>query len=259
MKFTEEEKIKILEFYKYCNDMIDGRFILSDTKVANILRSVVKSEILYGLYSHCMVNFKFSEVLARCTADNPNNGGFFVMSTDDKEIVAFVTCFLLEVDKKNINLQAFVTENFFSADGYNVSYNNFSLTMLVAYKQAVMRLLGINENGEILEVENSFTDFNNVEEDVVEEETDQSTKILFANLLMNLTELQNLINEDGKLKYQEKEELLIVLKALNKAIHMEDLLIINALLVPLELLLVKNKKLKGTYERIKMLIADIYY
>lgn len=255
MKITEEEKVKILEFYKYCNEMIEGRFILSDTKVTNILKSVVNSEVLYNLYSHSMINFKFSEVLERCVADNPNNGGFFVMSTDDKEIIAFVTCLLLEVDKKNINLQAFVTENFFSSDGYNVSYNNFALTILVAYKQAVIKLLGIDENGI------SFgEDLVGLEENKEEvEEADDETKILFANLVMNLTDLQNSINEDSKLKYNEKEELLIVLKALNKAIHMEDLLIMNALLIPLEHMLCKNKKLKGTYERVKMLIADIYY
>lgn len=255
MKITEEEKVKILEFYKYCNEMIEGRFILSDTKVTNILKSVVNSEVLYNLYSHSMINFKFSEVLERCVADNPNNGGFFVMSTDDKEIIAFVTCLLLEVDKKNINLQAFVTENFFSSDGYNVSYNNFALTILVAYKQAVIKLLGIDENGI------SFgEDLVGLEENKEEvDEADDETKILFANLVMNLTDLQNSINEDSKLKYNEKEELLIVLKALNKAIHMEDLLIMNALLIPLEHMLCKNKKLKGTYERVKMLIADIYY
>ena len=101
-----------------------------------------------------------------------------------------------------------------------------------------------------------FFDFEDEEEKT---EADQNTKILFANLLMNITELQNLINDDYKLKYAEKEELLIVLKALHKAVHMEELLIINALLVPLEHALIKNKKCKNTYEQIKVLIASIYY
>lgn len=257
MNITEEEKLKVLEFYKSCDEMIDGRFILSDTKVSNILKCVVKSELLYNLYSHCMVNFKFNDVLDRCVANNPNNGGFFVMCDDEKEIIAFVTCLLLEVDKKNINLQSFVTDNFFSADGYNISYNNFALTVLIAYKKAVEKLIGLDENGNVLEVENDL--FLENKQQIVEPEEDQERKILFANLLMNITELQNLINEDYKLKYQEKEELLIVIKALNKAIHMEDLLIINALLVPLEHMLNKNKKMKKTYERIKILIAEIYY
>ena len=76
---------------------------------------------------------------------------------------------------------------------------------------------------------------------------------------MNINELYNAINDDYKIKMNEKEELLIVLKALNKAIHLEELLIVNALLVPLEHSLLKYKKLKPIYENIKLLIADIYY
>ena len=259
MIITDEEKIKLQDFFKACNEMIEGRFILSDTKVSNILKCIVKSEILYNLYSKCMNGFKFAYIFDRSKASNPNNGGYFLMPDDEKDIVAFTTCLLLEVDKKTINLQTFVTDNFFSVDGYNISYNNFALTVLVAYKTAVKNLLGINEDGNLQEVD----DFeqNQISFDDEEEKTvaDQGTKILFANLLMNINELQNLINDEYKLKYDEKEELLIVLKALNRAVHIEDLLIINALLVPLEHMLKKHKKLKLVFENIKMLIADIYY
>ena len=77
--------------------------------------------------------------------------------------------------------------------------------------------------------------------------------------MMNISELTNAINEDNKIKYNEKEELLIVLKALTRAVKIEELLIINALLVPLEHSISKNRKLKGLYENLKLLIADIYY
>lgn len=256
MIITDEEKQRIVDFYKACNDMIDGRFILSDTKVSNILKCVVKSELLYNLYSTCMMNFNFSSVLDRCQASNPNNGGYFVMCDDEKEVVAFVTCLLLEVDKKNLSLQSFVTDNFFSSDGYNISYNNFAITILLAYKNAVKNLIGIDENG-IVTIEDFGED--NIIDNVNDGFDNDETKILYANLVMNISDLQNCINEDYKIKYQEKEELLIILKALNKAVHIEDLLIINALLIPLEHMLLKHKKLRMIFDRVKILIADIYY
>jgi len=258
MIITDEEKSKLKEFFDAVNEMIEGRFILSDTKISNILKCIVKSEMLYNLYSKCMSGFKFASILDRSKASNPNNGGYFVMPDDEKDIVAFTTCLLLEVDKKTINLQAFITDNFYSPDGYNISYNNFALVVLVAYKTAVQKLLGCDEQGgqlEIEEPEDTQISFEEEEKAVA----DNETKILFANLLMNINELQNRVNDEYKLKYDEKEELLIVLKALNKAVHIEDLLIINALLVPLEHMLKKHKKLKTIYENIKMLIADIYY
>ena len=255
--FTDEERNNLVDFFNACNDMIEGRFILSDTKVSNILKAVVKSEILYDLYSSCMKDFKFDEVLARSVADNVSNGGYFTMSDDNKEIVAFVTCLLLEVDKQKINLQNFVTENFFSADGYNISYNNFALLVLVAYKTAVKNMLSVDENAKDLDdVELAGDQLTLETEDV---KLNDNTKILFANLILSIVELQNAINEDMKIKFNDKEELLIVLKALNRAVHLEELIIINALLVALEYKLNKNKKCKKMYDKLKMLIADIYY
>ena len=40
---------------------------------------------------------------------------------------------------------------------------------------------------------------------------------------------------------------------------MMELIIINALLVPLEHNLAKHKKIKDVYDKLKLLIADIYY
>jgi hypothetical protein len=257
--FADEERENIVEFFNACNEMIEGRFILSDTKVSNILKSVVKSETLYKLYSDCMVGFKFNKTLDFCKASNPNNGGYFQMPMEAKDVMAFVTCLLLEVDKRNINLQNFVTDNFYSSDGYNISYNNFALTVLVAYKSSVKTLLGIDETGKDIEVEEDEVAQVSIEETVEEVKANENTKILFANLMLSIIELQNAINDDVKIKFNEKEELLIVLKALNQAVHLEQLIIINALLIPLEYTIGKNKKYKILYDKLKLLIADIYY
>jgi len=259
LMYTDEERQNLAHFFDACNDMIEGRFILSDTKVSNILKAIVKSETLYNLYSHCMEGFKFARTLDFCRASNPNNGGYFQMPSDEKSTVAFVTCLLLEVDKRNINLQSFVTDNFYSPDGYNISYNNFALTLLVEYKYAVKTLLNIDEEGNSTEPEEESSEQVTIEETVEEARANDNAKILFANLILSIVELQNAINEDIKIKYVDKEELLIVLKALNRAVHLEELIIINALLVPLERMLGKNKKHKSTYEKLKLLIADIYY
>ena len=152
-----------------------------------------------------------------------------------------------------------MTENFFSPDGYNISYNNFAITVLVAYKTAVKNLIGMDENGNIEQVADFSKNQVTIDETIEKIETDKNTKILLANLIMGIEELHNAINEEPRLKYSEKEELIIVLKALNRAVYLEELLIINALLVPLEHFLKKHKRLNKLYEKIKLLIADIYY
>lgn len=257
--FTDEEKNNLVDFFKSCDEMIEGRFILSDTKVSNILKCVVKSELLYNLYSSCMNGFKFAKTLEFCKADNPNNGGYFHMPSEEKDIVAFVTCLLLEVDKRNVNLQTFITDNFYSADGYNVSYSNFAITVLVEYKTAVKNLLGVDDNGQPIETEDFTENQVTIDEKIEEAKANENTKILFANLILSIKELQNAVSEDYKLKNVEREETLIVLKALIRAVHLEELILINALLIPLERTFAKNKKYKKLYDNLKYLIADIYY
>ena len=257
MFISEDEKSNILDFFGAVDEMIGGRFILSDTKVSNILKAVVKSEILYDLYTACMDGFNFAQELEKSLASNPNNGGYFLVPENEKDIVAFVTCLLLEVDKKHINLQSFVTDNFYSADGYNISYNNFALTLLTTYKNSIKSLLNMDEEGNVLEEIEEGEQLSIIEEEKVE--TDQRTKMLFASLRMNINELQEGVNNEYKMKRTEKEELLIVIKALNRALLLEELIIINALLVPLEYSLKKYRRLKPIFENIKMLIADIYY
>jgi hypothetical protein len=152
-----------------------------------------------------------------------------------------------------------VTENFFNANGYNICYNNFAITVLIAYKTAVKNLVGVDEKGNILETEDFSKNQITIDETIETVETDQNTKILFANLVMNISELANAVNDESKMKYSEKEEIIIITKALNRAIHIEELLVINALLIPLEHMLKKYKRLRSIFENIKLLIADIYY
>ena len=84
-------------------------------------------------------------------------------------------------------------------------------------------------------------------------------KMLIGSVNETLDNGANAINEESKIKYNEKEELIIITKALHRAVHIEELLSINALLVPLEHMLKKYKKIRFIYEEIKLLIADIYY
>ena len=61
------------------------------------------------------------------------------------------------------------------------------------------------------------------------------------------------------MKNSMREEICLILKALIKAISLEQLLIINALLVHLEYTLGKNKKYKYEYNSLKESLADFYY
>lgn len=251
MKYPESENIKIKNFFDACNEMIQGRFILSDIKISKILKAIANSEVLYNLFAEVLSDFKFKEEFENAKTPNKVNGGYFAVPEQDEKIVALVFCILLEVDNQKMNLQNFVNDYFYSPEGYNISYSNFSLSVLVPFKNAVLNLLGCNEDGTPIKEEEE-------EVEPEEEEPNHKQKILFANLRMSLNELLSVIVK-SKISYEEKEELKIIINALFEAIEMESLIIINALVIPLEHMIGKNKQVKFYYNDFKECLVQFYY
>lgn len=255
MKYPESENIKIKNFFDACNEMIQGRFILSDIKISKILKAIANSEVLYNLFAEVLSDFKFKEEFENAKTPNKVNGGYFAVPEQDEKIVALVFCILLEVDNQKMNLQNFVNDYFYSPEGYNISYSNFSLSVLVPFKNAVLNLLGCNEDGTPINEEEEEVE---PEEEETEEEPNHKQKILFANLKMSLNELLSVIIK-SKISYEEKEELKIIINALFEAIEMESLIIINALVIPLEHMIGKNKQVKFYYNDFKECLVQFYY
>lgn len=255
MKYPESENIKIKNFFDACNEMIQGRFILSDIKISKILKAIANSEVLYNLFAEVLSDFKFKEEFENAKTPNKVNGGYFAVPEEDEKIVALVFCILLEVDNQKMNLQNFVNDYFYSPEGYNISYSNFSLSVLVPFKNAVLNLLGCNEDGTPIKEEEEEVE---PEEEETEEEPNHKQKILFANLKMSLNELLSVIVK-SKISYEEKEELKIIINALFEAIEMESLIIINALVIPLEHMIGKNKQVKFYYNDFKECLVQFYY
>lgn len=262
-KYGDLETKNLKNFFSACDEMINGRFILSDIKIKKILNAIATSTVLYELFAKCMVDFNFKNEFRNAKVSNRVNGGYFVLPDDERKILALVFCFLIDIDNGRINLQNFINENFYSADGYNISYSNFAINVLVPFKNSVGRVLGVTESGE-----DSNTDYMEeteqigmegvVEEDTVETPACNNTKLKYADLLMELNQLYSAVKKEPKLKDETRQELIIIIKAIKEAITMEKLVFINALVIPLEHMLAKHKKLKGYYNDFKNSLMEFY-
>lgn len=260
MGYPDYEVEKIKSFFIACDEMIEGRFILSDIKISKILKAIASSEVLYNTFAQVLNNFKFNEEFENAKSQNKVNGGYFVLPEDDNKKIALVFAILLEVDNQKLNLQNFVNEYFYNPEGYNVSYSNFSINVLVPFKNSVAAILGVNFDGTMVESEVEDIEETLEETELVEKvsEPDSKQKILFANLRMSLNELLSVINR-SKIKEEEKEELRIIINAIFEAIKIENLTIINALVIPLEYMIGKNKNVKFYYNDFKECLVQFYY
>lgn len=255
MKYPETENVKIKNFFDACNEMIQGRFILSDIKISKILKSIANSEVLYNLFAKVLMDFKFKEEFENAKTNTKVNGGYFALPDDKQKAIALVFCLLLEVDNQKMNLQNFVNDYFYSPEGYNISYSNFSLSILVPFKDNVLDLLGCDEQGNPVETEEEIE---GPQTETVVAEPDHKKKILFANLTKSLNELLSVIRR-SRINSEDKEELEIIISAIYEAIEIENLNIINALTIPLEHMIGRNKQVKLYYNDFKESLVQFYY
>ena len=143
IKVSNEELMKISQFMASCDDMIKGKFILADVKIAKILNMIAESQELYRFISECMIGYDFLREYHKAEVKNNLNGGVFSVPSEPSKLVAFVFCLLVECDAKRIDFYAFINENF-NGEDRTETYNKFANQLLVPFKQAIANRFGVD-------------------------------------------------------------------------------------------------------------------
>ena len=233
---NSEESKKIREFSNYCDEMINGKFILADIKISNILKSIAQSKELYNLMAECLLNFNFDEEFEKAKVSNFGEK-YFKMPEEDYKRIALVFCFMVEVDNKKIDFYDFIT-NYFKSKELGGEYLVFAKTMLVPFKNDVLAKFDVDsiQKPTISKVESSLQD----------------------KLVRKLQEIKNLADIHPKIKDRKKEEISIYVKALIDAIKIGNKRIVSALAMAFDGVMKKVKPLKELYNDFTALLIKIY-
>lgn len=233
-----EEARKIKEFCNSCDDMINGKFILADVKISNILKSIAQSKELYNLMAECLLNFNFDEEFRKAKTSNLGEKHFKMPDADYKRI-ALTFCFMVEVDNKKIEFYDFISNYFRSEDAPGSEYMIFAKTMLVTFKNDVVNKFNLDN----AKVETALT---------------KTSVSLSDKLIRKLQEIKNLSDINPKVKDRNKEVISIYVKALIEAIKIGNKRIISALAMAFDAVMRKVKPLRGLYEEFTALLIKIY-
>ena len=254
----ENEKGKVLEFFYALDEMIGGKFILADIKISKVLKCIADSETLYNLFAKSLVDFNFKQEFRDSVLDKKVNGALIALPEENEKIIAYVFHIFVEADNKKIDLQNFINEYFFNPDGYNFSYASFSRNMLLPFKKAIVESLDLSDiDSELAEDENVEGDGEENMEDEVRTGS-ENIKMLYAKLMVSLSDLYSAVLKENRIKMEQKEEVYIIVSALNEAIRIQNIKIINALIIPLEYVLKKNKNVRPYYNIVQDDLCEIY-
>ena len=251
---------KIKTFFERCDEMISGKFIISDIKISNLLKSIATCEELYNLFAKSLVNFNYKQEFRNAIRTEVCDGGFFVLPEDNSRLLPLVFCILLDMDNQKFSLQSFINEYFYHKEGYNYSYASFAHNFLVPFKNAVQEVLNADENGNIANetTEEKYETLRGIGKMEEQIQVNDTNKILYANLVVAVNDLYSAVLKNDKIKADQKNEVFIITNAIKEALKIENIKIVNALVIPLEYILGKDKRVKIQYDNVKMCLIKIF-
>lgn len=126
-------------FKMYMDDLINSGFILVDSKLTNLMRSISTSSMFYSLFEYCTEDFDYESAFALAFRKGEGYGnGRFILPPEAKNQIALIFSLLYQINTKELNFLNLL-EHFFFVNDYADSYRNFAAQVLIPFRTEVLR------------------------------------------------------------------------------------------------------------------------
>lgn len=135
----QDVNAEITRFLNACEELITGKFILADSKIGELLKSVAASEELTRLFQAVTEGYDYASAKRAYlrAAESRASRGTAYLPSDRREILAFVFCLLAEFDCGAMNFNDFLLRYFYEDGSYTASYALFTDRMLAPFRDIV--------------------------------------------------------------------------------------------------------------------------
>lgn len=138
MQSTKEQ---IENFLSKCEEMKSCKFIVAPTKISDLLKCIVNSRELYGLFDAVTNNFDYPSVKSNCLVTISNSAyerSYVNLPQTTGQALAFIFCLLVEFDNNTLNFNDFLRRYFPEDGSYVASYRAFCAVIIKSLQDAVM-------------------------------------------------------------------------------------------------------------------------
>ncbi len=117
------------EFIIACEDLKNCKFIIAESKIAALLKSIADNKQLYSMFGAALYGFDYKTTFTECVGNNS-----FVLPTDPKTAIALVFRILMDIDGGQMPLRNFL-EAYFYSESLNESYARFGLDIITPFER----------------------------------------------------------------------------------------------------------------------------
>lgn len=135
----------LANFISATDELINSKYILADSKVGAILKTVAQSRMLYETFEYVTDGYDYAAAKSVCFA-----AGASALPQKSADALAFVFLFLMEVDAKREDVIR-VLSDYFDADkvGMQTAYADFVEKILKPFRDAASETFGKIISGEM--------------------------------------------------------------------------------------------------------------
>lgn len=137
---TGREQIDL--FLQRCDEVMQSKFILADTKIGDLLKAIASSDLLYAFFREITRDFDYpaaKEKYMNGAASSPQRRRL-LFPDDLSEKLAFIFCLLIDLDNKDIDLSDFLREFFYEDGSVYESYYAFCNQVIKPFKNDVKNI-----------------------------------------------------------------------------------------------------------------------
>ena len=116
------------EFFTACQSLKSCKYVLAESKIAALLKSIADNRQLYTLFGNVLYGFNYKAVFSECV-----NNGVFSLPPAPKKAVALVFRILMDIDSGKMSLRGFL-EAYFYSPSINESYTRFALDIITPFE-----------------------------------------------------------------------------------------------------------------------------
>ena len=213
---------RLNDFRLACDEAAAAKFILAEKKISELLQIIAGSKKLFNIMADATQNFDFAAELKKAV-----NGREFVLPTGRKKQIAIVFSLLYAFDSKKLDLQEFI-HNHFESENVNDEFARFASVILGNFRANVCDEFRAvpepqpapepEEEKPVREEEKNFFEFNFFSQGA-ENESGDFDKIQASSLLVSVREIIGIVARDPELMPTEREELMLVCEAFEKAVE----------------------------------------
>lgn len=191
---------KIQVFYDACTELKSTKFILAETKISAILKSIVNSPELVSIVSDALAGFNFSNEFNKIQVKNEMRRINIILPQDPQKLVAIVFSLLGEIDAHRVDFHDFIY-TYFDAGGSPLiaCFEKFVSTIVLPFRDTLCELAGYEVQ------ENDFDDEEETEFDADNEAEDEEESS-FSNPFDEDEEEEVEAEEDSGYEYEEEND-----------------------------------------------------